>query len=484
MANNSIGTAVDIADYWQIAVRRKWSFLVPFLVIVLISIALAIFLPPTFRSEATILVERQEIPTDLVGTTVTGFVQERIEAITKRVNTRENLLRVAQKAGLAAEDLDLTETEQLIDDMSESIFVEMVDIQASDPNRSRAAMLTIAFTVAAETPTASSAQNVAKQLTELYLGENKRLRVEQATEVNRFLEEQAGLLSDQINQYESKLAKFKSEQIGQLPGQMETNATLLERTETRLELAEESIRSLQNQRRGLEAQLATVDRYVARNSNAEQAVSALERLAITRQELQQKKQKYSDLHPEVIRLNAEVKTLKLEVKSEGGSTSGATNPEYIAIRSQIQAIDTDLAAEKTKRNDLERKSEQISARIMNSPLVEKEYTSLIREYDTAKKSFDEIKRKQLGAKLASNLEEDEKGQKFTLLESANLPSLPVRPNRIGVFLIGTLLAGIVGVGFALFAEVTDKTIRGVSSVMKIFKAPPIAVIPILDTAAE
>ncbi len=65
-----------------------------------VAAALAFLLPPVYRSEATILIERQSIPSDVVETTVTGYVQEQIEQLRQRINTRTNLLRIADQFDL------------------------------------------------------------------------------------------------------------------------------------------------------------------------------------------------------------------------------------------------------------------------------------------------------------------------------------------------------------------------------------------------
>ena len=77
--------------------RRKWVFLSFFITITVISIVIAIILPPTYRSQAKVLVERQQIPSELVTTTVTGYVEERIETLSQRVLTNERLKSIAEK---------------------------------------------------------------------------------------------------------------------------------------------------------------------------------------------------------------------------------------------------------------------------------------------------------------------------------------------------------------------------------------------------
>ena len=88
---------MDPSEYWAILRRRRWNFLVPFSVVLLAAVMIAWLLPPTFRAQATILIQRQAIPQNLVATTVTGYVQEQIEQIRQQIVTHTNLMEIAEK---------------------------------------------------------------------------------------------------------------------------------------------------------------------------------------------------------------------------------------------------------------------------------------------------------------------------------------------------------------------------------------------------
>jgi succinoglycan biosynthesis transport protein ExoP len=83
---------LTIKDYLEIARRRWLYFVAPFLLIFAISIVVAILLPPVYRSSGTILIESQQIPDELIRSTVTGYADERIQVIQQLVMTRDNLL--------------------------------------------------------------------------------------------------------------------------------------------------------------------------------------------------------------------------------------------------------------------------------------------------------------------------------------------------------------------------------------------------------
>ena len=77
-----------LLSYWR---RRRVFYAVSGLVAAG-TVALALLLPPTYRSSATILIEQQEIPQDLVRSVITSFADQRVQVISQRVMTTQNLL--------------------------------------------------------------------------------------------------------------------------------------------------------------------------------------------------------------------------------------------------------------------------------------------------------------------------------------------------------------------------------------------------------
>jgi protein tyrosine kinase modulator len=75
----------DFKDYFKIVKKRRKFLIIPFIVIAALSVILAVVLPSVFRSSATILIEEQEIPSELVKSTVTTFADQRIQIISQRI---------------------------------------------------------------------------------------------------------------------------------------------------------------------------------------------------------------------------------------------------------------------------------------------------------------------------------------------------------------------------------------------------------------
>ena len=200
--------APDINDYLKIIKRRRKYLVLPFLAIAILSILLAVLLPSVFRSTATILIEEQEIPSELVHSTVTTFADQRIQVISQRIMTRANLMDVIQKFDLYPKERKSKSEERILEKMRKSIKVESISADVIDRHGSKT-KATIAFTLSFEDKSSSLSQKVANELTSLFLKENIKSRTESAENTANFLSEESRRLKENIQLLQAKLAKFK-----------------------------------------------------------------------------------------------------------------------------------------------------------------------------------------------------------------------------------------------------------------------------------
>jgi polysaccharide chain length determinant protein (PEP-CTERM system associated) len=484
-------TGIELYDYVAILKRRKFHFIIPFVVVMTISISLALLLPAVYRSEGTILVERAEMPEELVDTTVTGYVQERIEAVKQRIFTRDNLVGMAEKRNLYPELFAEERYYEIAKEMANSAYVEMLDVQATSPSATRQALITIAFTVAFEAGTPGLAKDIANELVFLFLDENRKSRTEQSSEVAEFLDEEEKKLAATIKRLEKQMADFKQDQLSQLPEQIDINNRMLEKTENQLAQTEESIRALKNAKNEVEAQLLVTDKHVpVTDERGQRVLSPMGRLVQARYDLAAARQKYSAIHPDVKKLEQLVKTLEEEVSNNSPDSdltaelmNQPTNPQYIQMQSELETLAVEIRANLEKKARYEKQKAEYEERLFMTPVVARDYALLEREHQSARAQYNDIKAKQLQAKLAIELEREQKGGSFTLVDPPYLPREPIRPNRLGIFLIGFLFATSAGLGLAFVAEYSDKSIRGVKGIQEIFNAPPIGVIPRIEANA-
>ncbi len=523
-------------DYMAILRRRKTAFIITFLILLPLAIAPAIFIPSVYKSETTILIDRQEIPTELVETTVTGFVNERIEGLTKRLLTLDNLWEIIEKHNLYRELRNSDEDPYRISSiMRENITVKNVEIEATDPILFRSGTRTIAFTISFEGSNPKDVKLVTEELATLYINENKRFRSEHAKEVSKFLESEGQRLSEEISNLETKLADFKQDQRDNLPEHMDLNIQLFEKTEGEIVVTRGQINELQDTVAALQAEIAitkthedVVDstgnrvlmgderlslltaeyirlsaRYSPQHpdliklrreieslggeSDTSGVTTLINKLTSLKSELSEAKRKYSNDHPEVVGIQRSIAAVEkgLQTASSGSRSSVTTasapdNPRYVSLKTQINAALGNLSTERARLVQLNEKLEQYEQRLFQTPVVERDYKLLTRDYENARSKYNEIKDKQLEARLAEELEASSKGERLSVVQPAHLPRKPERPNRKALAILGFLFALGAGVGIMAIREFTDRTIYDVNGLVSVFKAPPIATIPVIQ----
>ena len=210
-----------LGDYISIAWRRKFYILIPFILVLGITAATIMVLPPVYRSTGTILVESQQIPQSMIESTVTSFATERIEIIKQRIMTSQQLFDIIKKFDLYANEINSTPRTQILEDMRERITVGNVTAKLSGGRRGPSAL--IAFTVSFEHRVPAVAQKVANELVTLFLDENIRSRTARAEETTDFLKKEGERLRVEIERMELQIADFEQENRESLPETLRLN---------------------------------------------------------------------------------------------------------------------------------------------------------------------------------------------------------------------------------------------------------------------
>ncbi len=206
-----------------------------------------------------------------------------------------------------------------------------------------------------------------------------------------------------------------------------------------------------------------------------------------RTELQRARDKYAAEHPDVKRLSREVTRLESEVKSAplttasaGASAIDADNPAYIELRAQLESVDADIQAAQDQQKELKTKLAEHESRLSQSPLVEQTYHGLLRNYEALQQKLQEVAHKEMEAKMSENLETAHKGERLTLIEPPLLPEKAASPNRMAIAALGFVLSAASGFGTAAAAASMDDKVYGPRDVLRVLRVPPLAEIPVIQ----
>jgi succinoglycan biosynthesis transport protein ExoP len=529
----------DFRERWLAYWRRRRTFVTVMAAASIAATALAMALPATYRSAATILIEQQEIPQELVRSVITSFADQRVQVISQRVMTTQNLLALIDRYKLYPDIREKQPREVLLDKMRADIGMHMISADVIDPRSGRPTQATIAFSVSYQSRSPDLALKVANDLTSLYLNENLTSRTQLGKQTATFFSDESARQAAHIAELDKELTAFKEKHRGELPELEQLNLQTMDRTELELHDAESKVASLDSQRVLLEAQLAQInptsqvfsdtgqrvmgpeDRLKALKSqlasykarfaaghpdvvSTQREVEGLEREVKTADEtgdrvrqldeakaaLARAREKYSDDHPDVVRLQRSVDGLEKEVTAAGAvgkkreATTHADNPVYIQVKGQLDALIVDSARAAKRSDELRAKLDHYERRMAQSPEVERQFHAKSRELETAQLEYKQILAKQTEAQVSQNLESERKGERFTMIEPPQMPEKPISPNRKLIVILGLLLSAGLGVGAAAAHESFDASVRGPNDIRLLLQVPALASIPVIVTSQD
>jgi polysaccharide chain length determinant protein (PEP-CTERM system associated) len=481
-----------LRDYFDVARRRWLQFLVPFVLVAAAAVAVALWLPPIYKSQGTILIESQQIPTDLIRSTVTSYADERIQVIQQLVMTRENLLRIIEKYDVLGDRRNELAVSEQVDLVRQRIAVSKLAGEfASQRNRT-----TIAFTVSYEDPQPGRAYSVTNELVTLFLEENVKARTARASETTEFLGDEAEKLRRALERIEEQIALYKQENGDALPEHLDLHMGMLERTEAAIKQTELDVNSAQDELRFLQIERNAVKSGVVVEDDSQPVLSAPQELARAEAALDRLRGKYSEQHPDMRRQLALVERLRatadsIDTVTDANPGSPATEPLPVPenlglarVDARISSTEERIAALRARIEDLVQRRTELEEIIIRTPQVQRALTSLSRDYENTERKYKEIQAKEMEARLAESLEEGRKAERFSLIEPPLRPERPDKPNRRKIALLGIILAG--GVAFMLVAllELLDHRVRGVTAMTRLFGDRPLVVIPYIPTQGE
>ncbi|MBJ6724240.1 chain-length determining protein [Geomonas sp. Red875] len=469
---NEIKTAQDVIDILK---RRKTSILVTAVTIFVIGAATAFLIPPKYRSTSTILIEEQEVPRELVNTTVTSYADQRLQTINQRIMGTDRLLEIITKFNLYPELRKKWTTEEIVAKMRKDIKLNTISADVIDPRSGASRPATIAFTLSYEGKVPQVVQQVSSELASLYLAENLATRERQSQGTTSFLEEELKTVQVKLAEADAKLAQFKTRNVTTLPELVQVNLQVAESAEHELESFQAQLRNLKERESSLKTQLDSIS-----TDAATQDKSRLNELRVRLGEL---KTRFTDEHPDVIKTKAELADLVKELRATGRETADnkPDNVAYITISSQLSGVRSEIDSVKRQIASYQKKRDEYRGRVASTPGVEEGYRSVMTDRNNLQVKYDDLSRKVLEAKTAHGLEKEQKGERFTLIDAARLPEKPFSPNIPAVLLIGLVLGIGSGIGVAALKEQGDFTVRHPERLAYATSFPVLACIPEIVT---
>jgi polysaccharide chain length determinant protein (PEP-CTERM system associated) len=475
MSDLSSQPSFAISDALEILERRKRLLIVSGLFGVALGIALTAWMPPSYTSETTILVEPQSVPDSYVRSTVTLKVQQRLNTLQERVTSYESLNDLINNVGEDKVDLSGSLTrEEMMGLIRKNLGVDLL----------KGTHAATVFELSYDSPDADAAASIVRAIAELFISENIKDRARQAAATSEFLDQELDRLREDVSRQEGAVRAFRTERMGSLPSQLETNLRSLDRLNLELSTNLESQIASSQRAALLRRQTGGVD---ADGEPLTAAPNSLSRaLDDARSRLIQAEGIYTDEHPNVQHLRGEIVRLEkeiLEAPPETVERAARMSPVARALQRDIESAMLDLDAKRRRETKIRSEIRALQDRVEETPEREEELRTLTRDYENLTETYRILLSKKHNAAIALNLEQSQKGERFKLLRPARVPTKPSWPDPF--LLIPGSMAVTVGlaVAFIVIAEIRYPAFRSVDRLTRMVGLPVFASIPTINNDA-
>jgi len=431
---------------WQ----RRYYVLTCFLVMLAVGVVAAFGLPRTYRSTATLLVQSQDLPTTLVDSPTNGAVEQRIARIREQVLSRGDLIQLIEQDDLYPRERRSQPLSKVIEKMRHSTSVGALssDIGQQSGTQNN----TIAIAMSFDYPDPGKAQGVLQSFVSKFLTMDSQDVEDQATLTVRFLQDQATKLQTQISDIEGQLTALKARNGSALassgmPPMLDTGSFSAQ------------IASLQNENRQLLAQ--------SRRGNGNDALSSAEAALAAAQA------QYSDSHPDVIAAKERVKQLRM---------MGSTTPDN-SLQEQIAANNAAIRQLMGQRDETMARANAAVAGSSRAPAILEQAMQLENRATSLRNQYQQISENLLKAQNSARMATEQRAERLSLVEPANLPDRPFSPNRPLLIAAGAAAGLLLGLILALAIEFVNRPVRSPRQLEQL-DIPVIGLVPLLKSKPQ
>ncbi len=486
-----------VHDYIEMFLRRRWIVISSIIVSTGAAVYISLVLPAYYRSTTLILVEQQKIPEQYVTPADRTPIGQRLNTIKHQVTSRTNLERIIREFGLYGEDsiemrggvlsrllrsaglkkADRPTMEDMVERMRKDIEVKIIGAD----RRTGGDAFSISYT--GRDPVLT--MEVTNTLASMFIEKNLRIREQYAEGTSEFLASELEKAKEELERQEAALRRFKEEHMGALPEQLDANLRTLDRLQLELQSVNNSLKTTLDRKTFIEEQLGIVGRSGA--SPLHPLEVELQRL---KGELASLRSLYKDSYPDVIMTRSRIRDIERRLEEErdgegekasGGSAPGvAVDPANMELYEELAATESQIETLRAREGKIKEQIRFYEKRVEDTPANEQRLAALERDYDISLDNYKTLLEKRLMARVAENLEKRQKGERFRVIDPANLPQRPFRPDRQGIVLMGLFFGLGLGAGLAFLLEFLNPAFRKPEDFQDVIPLPVISVIPELN----
>ena len=436
--------------FWQ----RRYYAIAVFAAFLIVAIIGAFSLPTLYRSSATLLIESQELPKDVAESPANGAIEQRIAKIRERVLSRGDLIGLIEQYDLYPSERRSQPLSKVIDKMRKATSVGALQGDIGQPSSSPDQSNVIALNMSFDYPQPDKAQEVLQSFVQSFLRMDSDVMEDQATLTVRFLQDQAQKLAGQIQQIEAEITALKSRNGSALvatgmPSMLDTGSYSAQ------------IVDLENQNRQLLLQSRKGGGRAQEIADAEAKLAAMRAV-------------YNDSHPDVVAQRERLKALR-------AMPTDSSDAE--AIQEQIRANNEAIGTLRAQRDAAIAKANASVAGQSRAPAILEQASQLEDRANQLREQYKDVSNDLLKAQNSARMAGEQRAERLSLVEPANLPDHPHWPNRPLLIAAGAVAGAVLGLILVMLIEFLKRPLRSPVQIEGL-GVPVVGIVPVIDRGTK
>lgn len=478
---------MDFRFYLKLFLRRLPYFLLFLIVGTAAGLTVATVLPPVYTAKSVLVVEPEQIPSDLAQSTVQTGTDQALQIIRQRILTRPILLDMADEFGIysvpGSPDRSRMTADDVVSDLRRRILIDTSG--AASRRGNEANIVTVSF----EAPTAQLSAAVVNNIVTMILDENVSLRRGASGQTLEFFKEEVARLDRDLAERSAEILAFKEENLDSLPDSLDFRRSQQAAAQERLQQLAREETVLRDRRNRLVTLYETSGDVPIAAPNGPRTPEEAQ-LADMRRELSLARAVMSPENPQRKVLEARVKAMEELVASQQASgpvdsgSGGPSNAQLTAYQIQLADIDGQLDFIDEQKKQLRDQMAALDASIAATPGNAIALETMERDYAAVRTRYEEAVADLARAQTGDTIETLSKGQRIAVIEPAIAPAAPDSPNRKLIAAGGVGLGAAFGLGLVVLLELLNSSVRRPADLRNSLGIEPFGTLPLIRTPGD
>jgi succinoglycan biosynthesis transport protein ExoP len=471
-------TLAQVLEYLQAIRRDKWWVYLMTVGLTLTAFVGIALLPNKYKATTTVEVDPQKVPEQFVSELVRASPLDRLQTISQEVLSATRLQKVIDQWDLYSQLRRTSSSEAVIEQMRSDVVIEV--------KQSGGGLAVFSITYQGKDPTVVA--KVTNQLASDFIEWNLKSREQHAVGTTEFLNLQLQEAKKALEEQENNLRQYKMSHLGELPQQQEALLHTLSSLQAELQANVGNLNRLDEER----LTLTQIPDSVSMSGGTPQPASERARLEMEKNQLETRlselRRRYTDEFPDVQevvrRLNRVSESLNALPADRPSEISSSTKPTARGLR--LEVIGREMQRLKEEQKRIREQIASYQAKVESIPRREQEMIDLTRNYDISKTRYEALLTKSYAAGMSNDLDSQQKGERFIILDSARVPEKPFNPNRRQFMAVSFFVSFFCSIAVVIVKEFLDPRVKTEREIRVAYPEPIplLAAIPHIQSPIE